>query len=297
MKSFLVTGATGDTGRYTTALLLERGHRVRALVHRADGRSEALRKQGAQVVVGDLLDFPRMREAVQGMDGAYFVFPIAPGIVQASAFFAQAAREAKVAAVVNMSQIVARPDAASHASLNHWMAEHVLDWSGLGVTHLRPGFFAEWLTYGAARTGATNTLALPLRDDVKIALVAAEDQARVIAAVLESPEKHRGKTYPLYGAVELTFPEIAREMAQALGREIRYQPLPVAAFTEAMRAAGRGEFVLQHIAAGGAVDFANGLFTGMNNIVESIGGRKPLTIREYVAHHAAAFEPGGETQA
>ena len=124
-----------------------------------------------------------------------------------------------------------------------------------------------------------------------------EDQARVIAAVLESPGEHRGKTYPRDSVVELTFPEIARKMAQALGREIRYQPLPVAAFTEAMRAAGRGEFVLQHIAAGGAVDFANGLFTGMNNMVERIGGRKPLTIREYVARHAAAFDAKEEPEA
>ena len=293
MKSFLVTGATGDTGRHTTALLLERGHRVRALVHREDARSEALQKQGAEVMVGDLLDFSRMREAVQGMDGAYFVFPLAPGIVQASAFFAQAAREAKVDAIVNMSQIVARPDAASHASLNHWIAERVFDWSGLGVTHLRPGFFAEWLTYSAAQTGATGTLALPLRDDVKIALVAAEDQARVIAAILENPEKHRGQTYPLYGAVELTFPEIAREMSQALGREIRYQPVEIGMFTQAMRGAGRNEFVLQHVSEGGAVDFANGLFTGRNDLVESIGGRKPLTVREYVTRHAAAFEPSG----
>lgn len=294
MKSFLVTGATGDTGRYTTALLLERGHRVRALVHREDGRSEALRKQGAEVMAGDLLDFSRMREAARGMDGAYFVFPLAAGIVQASAFFAQAAREAGLDTVVNLSQIVARSDAASHASLNHWVAERVFDWSGLAVTHLRPGFFAEWLTYGAAQTGLTGTLALPLRDDVPIALVAAEDQARVIAAILEDPAAHRGQTYVLYGAEELTFPEIAREMSQALGREIRYQPVEVDAFTEAMRGAGMNEFVLQHVSKGGAVDFGNGLFTGSNDLVETIGGRKPLTVREYVTRHAATFQPRGE---
>ena len=34
---FLVTGATGDTGGYTVEQLLERGHAVRALAHRAFG--------------------------------------------------------------------------------------------------------------------------------------------------------------------------------------------------------------------------------------------------------------------
>ena len=122
-KSFLVTGATGDTGRYTTALLLERGHHVRALAHHEDARSEALKNQGAEIILGDLCDFTDVRRALQGVDGAYFVFPLLPGIVQATAFFAQAAREAKLDTIVNMSQIVARPDAKSHASLNHWVAE------------------------------------------------------------------------------------------------------------------------------------------------------------------------------
>lgn len=133
-KRFLITGATGDTGRPTCTLLLERGHRVRALVHREDDRSDALRERGAEVFVGDLLDFAAVRRAMNEVDGAYFVYPVAPGLVQATAFFAQAARESGVGGVVNMSQIVARADALSHASVNHWIAERVLDWSGLRHT-------------------------------------------------------------------------------------------------------------------------------------------------------------------
>jgi NAD(P)H dehydrogenase (quinone) len=35
---FLVTGATGETGRYTVQRLLEKGRAVRALVHKEDDR-------------------------------------------------------------------------------------------------------------------------------------------------------------------------------------------------------------------------------------------------------------------
>jgi len=38
-RLFLITGATGNTGQPTAQLLLERKHRVRALVHREDDRS------------------------------------------------------------------------------------------------------------------------------------------------------------------------------------------------------------------------------------------------------------------
>jgi NAD(P)H dehydrogenase (quinone) len=42
MSTFLVTAPTGVVGDYLTHLLLERGHQVRALAHRADKRSERL---------------------------------------------------------------------------------------------------------------------------------------------------------------------------------------------------------------------------------------------------------------
>src|SRR5207245_1944095 len=90
-KKFLVTGATGDTGGYTVEQLLERGHAVRALAHREDDRSKQLQKIGAEVVIGDFLDFDAVRTVLKGVRGAYFCYPIRPGILQATAYFSQAA--------------------------------------------------------------------------------------------------------------------------------------------------------------------------------------------------------------
>jgi hypothetical protein len=62
--------------------------------------------------------------ALKGITAAYFVYPIkVPGILEATAFFAQAALEQGVGAIVNMSQITARRIAKSHAAQNHWIAE------------------------------------------------------------------------------------------------------------------------------------------------------------------------------
>jgi hypothetical protein len=119
----LITGATGDTGGYAIEQLLQKGHEVRALVHRPDDRSKRLEDNGVEVVAGDYLDLDAMRTAVKGASLAYFVYPIRPGIIQATAYFAQAAREAGVEAIVNMSQISAREDARSHAAGDHWVAE------------------------------------------------------------------------------------------------------------------------------------------------------------------------------
>src|SRR6267142_918100 len=109
---FLVSGATGRTGGAAINELLRMGKRVRAYIR-----------------------------------SAYFLHPIAPGIISASAYFAQAAKEASVTAIINMSQISARRESTSHAAQDHWVAERVFDWSGVATTHLRPTFFADWLVY------------------------------------------------------------------------------------------------------------------------------------------------------
>src|SRR3954468_1024093 len=101
-RLFLVTGASGNTGAPTVRLLLERGHRVRAFVRQEDARSGSLAAAGAEVVVGDLDDFHAVSAALRGVTAAYFVYPIARGLLEATVIFAQAASEAGVETVVNM---------------------------------------------------------------------------------------------------------------------------------------------------------------------------------------------------
>src|SRR5262245_5526628 len=92
----LVTGATGDTGGATVEHLLARGFRVRALAHRKDARSKRLQELGAEVMYGDFLNLDDVRAALRGVTRAYFCYPIRPGIIQATAYFAQAAKEAGI---------------------------------------------------------------------------------------------------------------------------------------------------------------------------------------------------------
>src|SRR5690348_2315683 len=109
-RKYLITGATGKTGAHTVRHLLNAGHAVRAFVHREDERSEALRQQGAEIFVGDLLEHDDVIRAMEGVTGAYLCYPVRPGFIQATAYFADAARRAGVEVVVEMSQISARED-------------------------------------------------------------------------------------------------------------------------------------------------------------------------------------------
>jgi NAD(P)H dehydrogenase (quinone) len=285
----LVTGASGVTGGATVRELLQRGVKVRAFVHKLDERSDQLAALGAEIAQGDLLDFRSIRAALEGVNSAYFVFPVISGIVQATGYFAQASTEVGLEAIVNMSQVTARRDAVSNASRDHWIAERLFDRSGIPVTHLRPTVFAEWLIYFAARIPQLGFLALPF-GDMRQAFIAAEDQARVIAAILLDPAPHKGQIYPLYGADEVTFAEAVAVISELLNQPVGYRLVDIDAFEKAVLASGKDAFLAQHLRAV-AMDHSNGLFTGNNDLVERITGRPPLTVREFVSKHKQLFTP------
>ncbi len=285
-KPFLITGATGSTGRNVVEFLLERGHKVRAFVHKKNEQSSHLQQLGAEIAVGDLLDFMTIRPALDGISGAYFVYPIVPGIVDTTAYFAQAAKEATVSTVVNMSQVPARREAKSHASFNHWMAERVFDWSGLAVTHLRPTFFAEWFLY-YAQSIKDGLVQMPFGES-KHAPIAAEDQARLIVSILENPSAHKGKTYQLFGPKEYTYPEAVAEISAILGHKITYERISLEAFREQWLKR-RDPFFAQHIFEV-AQDHAADLFSGTDEVIEKITGHKPMGLEEFIRKHRSAFE-------
>jgi NAD(P)H dehydrogenase (quinone) len=293
----LVTGATGDTGRATVDELLARGHRVRALAHGQDERSKKLQDRGVEVVYGDLLDFGQVKAALNGVKRAYFVYPIRPGILQATAYFAQAAKEAGVDGIVNMSQKSAREDAKSHAATDHWLAERVFDWSGVTVAHIRPTYFAEWLLYLAPMIKA-GLLHVPFGTG-KHAPIATEDQARVIVGILEDPAPHNGKVYPLFGPVEFTYRETAEVLSRVLGKSVEYKQVDFEEFKTTLQAGGKAsakgrlrfgnDFLFQHLREV-AIDHQNGIFEGTNDLVEKLGGRRPMTLEAFITKHRGAFE-------
>jgi uncharacterized protein YbjT (DUF2867 family) len=288
---FLITGATGKTGVPTVKILLEAGHRVRAFVHRADQRSEALAAIGAEVVEGDLLDFHAVSSAMSGVSAAYFCYPIVPGLLPATAIFAQAASEAGVEAVVNMSQISARREAKSHAAQQHWIAERLLDRSAFRTTHLRPTFFAEWLSWQWLRNDGEGVLPLPFGNG-RHAPIAARDQASVIAAILQNPAPHDRQIYRLVGAEELDHYAIADTIADTLGIQVRYVPLDIPTFAAGLTARGGADFLVQHL-SNVAQDYQDGIFAGENNLIEVIAGHKPMTVADFVNANRADFEHDG----
>jgi NAD(P)H dehydrogenase (quinone) len=288
----LVTGATGKSGTQTVRLLREHGLRVRALVRTLDDRADRLRQQGAEVVQGNLLDFAAVRAATAGVTKAYFSYPPGPGFIEAAVNFAQAATDAGVHAVVEMSQIGVRPD-TTHIGLQHWIVERLFDRTPLVVTHLRPTLFMNWLNNFWIRIGDNEgILRLPL-GDVRAAPIAMEDQARVIVAILQDPAPHDRQIYEMFGAEELDWYAIAAKIQAKLGIQVRYEPIEIWTMLAALTARGGNPRRAHHLAMV-SQDYRDGFYSGFNNLVEELGGARPTTVEEYVAANRASFDKDGE---
>src|SRR3984893_11605679 len=293
----LVTGAAGRVGavgRTVTELLLKQGKAVRAMVRTEDKRAQALRDMGAEVVVGNLLDLDSMHGVIAGCDTMYFSMSISDAYLAATVNTAAVAKYHGVKAFINMSQMTVSQmsTTATTPSPQHklqWLSEQALNWSGLPVVHVRPTVFLEgfFLTLTSDSVKQSNRIKLPFGEG-KTSPVAAEDVARVVATLLESPQPHIGKIYHLTGPQSENMHFYAQEYSKALGRTISYQDIPVEPWRHALLERRWPVHVVNHLAAMADLHRA-GRFDRMSDEVLMLTGERPLSVQEFVKKNAATF--------
>jgi NAD(P)H dehydrogenase (quinone) len=294
-QTILVTGATGThggVGGHLVRKLVRDGLSVRALVHAEDHRAERLRRAGAAIVVGDFLKLATLRPAFQGIKRALFCFPLAEGLMQATANLCVAAREASVDTVVNLSLMMAAEDHPSPVCRDHWLSERILDWAEVGAIHLRGGFFYENLIrFTADLIAREDRVVLPFGDgDARLAWVGAIDMARVAAAILANPDGHIGQTYEITGETTLSIKDIVDLMSKGLDRTISYSNSPLPEWIDSIKPILGSNMQLRNHVSVLAMGISSGRVIGRTNTnVEQITGRPPQGFARFVAEHATRF--------
>lgn len=290
-RKVLITGATGDTGRPAVKESLKLELTVRAMVLAYDDRSKALADLGAEIVVGNHQEIDTIKQAMEGVDAAYFVYPVAPGLLTATVNFVQAAKEAGVSTVVNLSQRSARRSSKSWSCRDSFIAEEIYKWSGLPFVNLRPTYFLEWLLYPWQLPLLANEgiLRLPVGKG-RHSPIAADDQGRAIAAILKSPEGLIGQTINLSGPVEMDHEQMAAELTEALGRKIVFENVSVDEYCKSIAAMGVPPYVVQHL-SGAMEDYQHGVMSGADNNIEKLTGKKPMSVGDFARAHLGQLNP------
>jgi uncharacterized protein YbjT (DUF2867 family) len=296
-KPILVSGAAGavgGVGRNLTEFLLAKGYNVRALVRREDQRADALRRIGAEVIVGDLTDLASMHRAIESCGRIYFGMSVSPAYLEATINTATVARHHGVEVFVNMSQMTVtqmsiRETTDSPQHKLHWLAEQALSWSGLPVVTVRPTVFLEGFFLLMATRGVrtSDELALPMGGG-KTSPISAVDVARAAASILDNPAPHIGQVYDLTGPESTDLDSYARVFSEVLGRRIRYRDIPLAAWSDGLRQAKLPEHLVRHLAAMAELT-RQGRYDRMTDTLAKLIGQAPMSMRDFVKLHAAEF--------
>lgn len=258
---------------------------VRALVHHDDERASALRAlDGVEVVVGDLTRGADVVQALAGCPRAYFGMSVSPVFLEAATTVAAVLRDSEgFDLLVSMSQMTVSQMSLTSATESrqqrlHWLAEHVLDWSGAPVVHVRPTVFMEnplFARVAAASIQRDGTIRLPF-GHARTSPVAAADVAEVIAHLLLTPAPPSRRVYELTGARSRDMTAIAGEFSTALGRTVTYVDVPYEQWlAEDLKKQDLPPHVFDHIATMARLHGENRYDRATNDISELLG-RPPL---------------------
>jgi uncharacterized protein YbjT (DUF2867 family) len=297
--TYLITGAGGGVAGISPQVvtrLLDRGETVRAMVHHDDSRADALRARGADVIVGDLTNPVDVEAAMLGVTRMFFNMSVSPDYLEATAVVCAIAKElGNLEVLVNMSQMTVSQMTATSTEESkqqrlHWLAEHVINWSGLPAVHIRPTVLLEnplFAMLAARSIRDTGQLNLPFGTG-RTSPIASSDVAEVVVAVLCAPQDHLGAIYELTGPATLDIDELAEQYSKALGRPITAARPTYDEWLKDLAEVGLPPHVQQHIATMARLHRED-RYNRSTHDFEDITGHPAQTVREYIEQHRDLF--------
>lgn len=259
-----VIGATGKTGCRIVHRLESTG-----TPHRPLSRSTAVRF--------DWDDPATWPDALEGVHAAYVSYHpdlAFPGAVESVTALAGLARDHGVR---HLTLLSGRGEEAAEAAERAVQTSGIASWTIVRCSWFDQNF-SESFFREPVRSGV---IAIPAGGAVE-AFVDAEDIADVAVASLTRPG-HSGELYELSGPRLLGFADVAHELGEAIGREVRYEPVTPAQYAVMLQAEGLPmDFV----------DLFTSILDGRNaSVTDGVGralGRDATDFADYARRAAAS---------
>lgn len=220
---YVVTGATGNTGRVIANRLLDAGKKVRVISRSAD-HLKPFAARGAEPFVADLNDEAALAKAFAGAEAVYAMIPpngasrdFRAEQQRVTEAIAGALQTAGVKHVVSLSSVGAdKPSGTGPVAGLHELENRLNKIAGLNVVHLRPGYFMENTLGQAMAIRAMGKMAGPLKGDLKMPFIATHDIGNAAADLLLKLDFKGQQARELLGQRDLSY----NDAAQIIGNKI-----------------------------------------------------------------------------
>lgn len=230
-KTIFVTGATGNQGGAVARSLINNGFKVKALTRNPSSHpAQNLGKLHAEIVQGDLNNTDSFRNHIKDADGIFTVLTYENGTdkeIRQGMDLANLAKEYAVKHFLYSSVI----GADSNTGIPHWESkfkiENYIKQIDLPYTIIRPSsLFENFLIPQVKSRIVKGKLASPVNKNVVQQFISSKDIGEISSAIFISRHKYLGKTITV-AEEEMDMQKVSDIFSEVLGKEIKYQKLPM----------------------------------------------------------------------
>jgi uncharacterized protein YbjT (DUF2867 family) len=229
-ETYVILGATGNTGSIIADFLLSKGKKVR-VIGRDSGRLQRFVRQGAEAVTASVSDATALTKAFSGARAAYLMLPPAKSPEEQerdSDGIAKAAKESGLRYAVHLSSYGAQlAEGAGPVSGLHSSEQKLNAIDGLNVLHLRAAYFMENNLAAIGMIQGMGIIGNALPPDLKIPMAATRDVGDYAAQRLLQLDFSGEQTRELLGERDLSMTEAAAVISRGIGKpDLRYAQFP-----------------------------------------------------------------------
>jgi uncharacterized protein YbjT (DUF2867 family) len=281
----LVAGANGINGRALLSQLSQNGISARAMV-RKRRRALDLESNTTEIIEGNLAKPESLKAAFKNVEKAFIVTPIQQDSTQLFNNFYETAKNAGVQHVIKLSGMGAAPDSKSTILRQHNQSDELLIQSGLNFTIIQPNSFFQNFLWQKKSIQLKSRFSVPL-GSAKQSFVDVRDIAAATINII-SDKKHLNKVYQLTGSESLSCYDIAEQLSELLGREIKYKPGSINRSKQEILASGAPEWNANSISEI-YEEFSSGSYSHTTDQLKNIIGREPYHFYEFAKDHINEF--------
>lgn len=213
----LVTGASGNVGRYVTKNLLNMGEQVVT----AGTNVQKLKDMFQGKVEPVYFDFTKretFKDALANVDRVFLIRPPHLGKPEDLYPFIDVMKAHNIKLVSFLSLMGVEKNTIPP----HHKIEKYIEASQIPFAHVRPGFFMQNISgVHSVEIREMNKIFIPAGNS-KTSFIDAEDIGLSVATLLHNPEKYKNTAHTITGAEALDYFQVAEILSKVTGRKIEY---------------------------------------------------------------------------
>lgn len=214
----LVTGASGNVGKYVVEELIKMGDGVKAAGTNTQ-KLKCIFSNKVEPVYFDFTDKETFHEALENVDRVFLMRPPHLGKPEDLYPFIDAMKERGIKLVSFLSLM----GVESNPIPPHHKIEKYIEAAGIPYAHIRPGFFMQNLSgVHSVEIKELNEIFIPAGKS-KTSFIDAVDIGVAGATLLHNPEKYTNTAHTITGPKALDYYEVAEILSIVTGKKITYR--------------------------------------------------------------------------